>query len=131
MHKPMPQHWMNIGIGRSGFLLCPTLNTKEKRIGVELQMNDEDAKAYFSLLKLEKENVEKEIGHELEWKELPERKSSRIILFKHGVDPLNTAVWPEYRQWFVDKLELFNHVFRNRIKVLDTAALEAFGLDEK
>ena len=39
MQKPLPQHWTNIAIGRSGFILYAFANTQDKRIGVQLAIS--------------------------------------------------------------------------------------------
>ena len=118
MHKPYPQHWMNCGIGRSGFTMSPTLNSRENRLAVEIYLSDDNAKPHFHLLHKDKEAIEREVGESLDWMELPERKASRIIMMKNNTDPLDESLWEQHAQWFVEKLELFNTVFRKRIKKL-------------
>lgn len=118
MHKPLPQSWMNCGIGRSGFNLVPTLNSRDNRIAVEIYLYDDNAKKYFNLLKEDRAAIENQIGQGLEWKELPERKSSRIVLIKNETNPLEESLWEQNVDWFIEKLELFNLVFRKRIKTL-------------
>ena len=116
--KPYPQHWMNFSVGRSGFVLSTTLNSTKKRIGVELYIAAEEADAYFHLLRQNQVSIESEIGETLEWLELPERKASRILLLKHGCDPLNQDSWPELQAWMQETLEKFDKVFRPRVKAL-------------
>ena len=48
--KPVPQHWMYYSIGRTGFCLGAFLNSRERRIAVEINMTDGNAKAYLALL---------------------------------------------------------------------------------
>ena len=119
--KPYPQHWMNFGIGKTGIMLGAILNSMAKRIGVELYISSDDALAYFKLLEQQKDQIEHEIGAVLDWNELPERKASRIILFRDNCDPLNQSCWTDYHQWMKEKLELFDTVFRQRIKQIDPA----------
>lgn len=117
--KPYPQHWMNFSIGRSGFLLGALLNKREGRIGVELYMSDEDAKAYFNLLSQQKQQIEEELGFSLIWMELPTRKACRILYNLENADPFNQQRWPEYRQWMKERLENLNTVFRQRVRTLN------------
>ncbi len=116
--KPHPQHWTNYNIGRAGFLLGATLNSRQNRIGIELYLNDDKAKSYYGLLSEQKEEIESELGFELEWMKLPERKSCRLIVYLNDKDPLNKEAWPEYRQWMKEKLEKIDAVFRPRIRSL-------------
>jgi hypothetical protein len=117
--KPYPQHWMNFSIGRTGFLLGALLNKPEVRIGVELYLSDDNAKAYFSLLNQQKLDIEEELGFPLIWMELPDRKACRILYNLENSDPLNQQRWPEYRQWMKERLERLNNVFRQRVRALN------------
>lgn len=118
-HKPSPQHWMNFAIGRSYFHLFAFTNTKEKRIGVGLVVKGPDAKPHFHLLNSEKDEIEKEFGQKLDWKELPTKIESRIILNKFDADLVDKNRWSEYCDWMADTLETFTRVFKSRIQQLD------------
>jgi len=117
--KPYPQHWMNFSVGRTGFLLGALLNKPECRIGVELYMSDEDAKAHFGLLSQQKQSIEEELGFPMVWMELPDRKASRLVYNLENADPLDQQRWPEYRQWMKTHLERLNTVFRPRVRSLN------------
>lgn len=116
--KPLPQHWTNYGVGRSGFMLGAILNTADSLLAVEVNINDDQAKAYFAKLLPLKEEIETELGFSLDWRELPDRKSCRLVLEKPVEDPLNTTLWPQYREWLMQKLEALDRVFRPRIRRL-------------
>ncbi len=117
--KPRPQHWMHYSVGRSGFGLGGLLDTRSQRIGVELFMNDDNAKSYFSALLVERSQIETELGEAPEWMELPDRKSCRIVLYWQDIDPLDSARRETYMNWMQEKLELFSRVFRPRIRDLE------------
>lgn len=117
--KPYPQHWMNFSIGRTGFLLGALLHKPEKRIGVELYLGDENAKAYFALLRQQQQAIETELGFLLQWMELPDRKACRLLYHLENVDPFDQQRWPEYRQWMKERLERLNTVFRPRVRALN------------
>ncbi len=119
--KPYPQHWMNFSIGRTGFLLGALLNTTENRIGVELYLNDDSAKAYFGLLQQRKDEIETALGFSMIWMELPDKKASRLVAYKEDVDPLDQSLWPEHRNWMCERLESLNSVFRPIIRSLDAS----------
>jgi hypothetical protein len=119
--SPRPQHWTNFGIGRAGFHLAATVNTKESRIGAELFIRGEDPKAAFALLQGEKEKIEREMGEPLSWQELPERIASRIALYKEGVDPAEEADWPNQHRWIADALVRLDRVFRPRVRRLEVS----------
>ena len=84
--KPMPQHWSVFRIGRSGFHMSGLHNTRDKCIGVELYINHQNAKDFYNQLYAQKNDIEAEIGHELIWKELPNKSASLVILVPRLVD---------------------------------------------
>ena len=76
--QPRPQHWLNNSIGRSGFGLNITANTRDARLGVELSMPGDEAKARFAMLAQQRESVERQLGFALDWQELPDAKACRV-----------------------------------------------------
>ena len=114
--KPFPQHWTHFGIGRSGFLSSAILNTSDNILGAEIYINHEDAKTYFSALVVQREAIERELGFQLDWRELPDRKGSRILVERSISAPLDETYWPEYFVWLKEKLEAIQKVFRPRIR---------------
>jgi len=117
--KPRPQHWTTMSIGRSGMHLGAILNSREERIGVELYLGNDNAFAYFKELEGEKEQIEKALGFSPIWKALPEKRASRILLYKQGCPLDSRDRWPEYRAWITKHLEDFDRVFRPRVKKLN------------
>lgn len=119
--KPLPQHWAYFAIGRSYFLLTALVNTRERRIGVNLAMTGPHAKAHFHLLAQEKASIEAEIGVPLEWEELPGNKESHIALRYGGADPAQREDWTRQHTWLAERLEQFHRVFAPRVEGLDAA----------
>ena len=119
--KPMPQHWAVFRIGRSGFHMSGLHNTRDKCIGVELYINHQNAKDFYNQLYAQKNDIEAEIGHELIWKELPNKSASRIILYLRNVDPMDRSRWDEYQDWLIKYIEAFDRTFRNRIRNLEAS----------
>lgn len=122
--KALPQHWMNLAIGRLHFHLGALVNTKENRISLGLTMAGPDAKAHFHLLLQEREEIEEEFGETLEWLELPERKESRIMLHDKQADPNDRGDWPNQHAWLSENLEKFDSIFRVRVKQLDASIFD-------
>ena len=63
--------------------------------------------------------IEQDAKTEFEWRELLEKKESRIELQLEGADPTNRADWPRQHKWLKDTLDLFQQVFASRVKLLD------------
>lgn len=119
LRKPQPQHWTNYSLGRSGCVLGAIINSREKQIGVELYLEDENAKAYFHLLREEQEEIENEIGEALLWREIPNKRACRIILYKTGSDFMDRTRWPEQHAWLQTNVEKFYQAFADRVRALN------------
>lgn len=74
--KPITDHWMDFSIGSSACHIAVIQIQKRNAIGVELYINDD--KELFKNLLTHKDEVESVMGFGLDWRELPERKASRI-----------------------------------------------------
>lgn len=116
--KPRPQHWLNNSIGRSGFGLNFTANTRDNRLGVELWMPGEKAKQHFANLESQKEEIEAALGFELDWQELPDSRACRIAVWLKDVNPTDEARQPEYLQWYVNTVSKMDAVLRPIVKAL-------------
>lgn len=116
--KPLPQNWTNFSIGKSGMNLAATVNSVDQEIKVELYMLNSEAKEQFKQLQENRVIIEKEIGAELEWQELPGRKAARIALYKESVDPTDEGDWLNQHKWLAEQLVKFNAVFRPLVKSL-------------
>ncbi len=119
--KAQPQHWLNVSIGRANFHMATTVNTSEERIAVELYMQGPSAKNSFRLLEADKVEIEKQFGQSLDWRELPNKEASRILLVRPNSSIKDPTLWPAQHNWLADQLERFNLVFRSRIQELPTS----------
>lgn len=72
---------------------------KRNAIDVELYINDD--KELFRNLLLHKDEIESVMGLVLDWRELPERKASRIIIEKE-VTFDNRATWSQQFDYIMD-----------------------------
>lgn len=120
--KPRPRHWTTFSIGRSGMHLSAILDSQKSRIAVELYLSDENAKSYFNQLKATQDQIEIELGHKPEWKELPSRRACRIVSYRAVSDPFDEAKWPELVAWISRTLEVYYRVFHKRVLMLQTSA---------
>ncbi len=116
--KARPQHWLTVSIGRSHFHLAALVNTPEERIGVELYLGGDDAKAHFKRLEDQKQDIELEFGAALDWRELPQRNACRIMFFRSDSSIKDRSMWPEQHAWLADMLEKMYAVFRPRVLAL-------------
>jgi len=116
-------------------LAAPPLHVREVNItknwiSVRLIINTEAAKAHFKLLEADRAAIEQEAGTPLDWRELPHRKQSHVVLTK-AVDPSDRKDWPAQHNWCLKTLETFHKVFSHRVKNLpDASELQAANNDE-
>ena len=129
--KPFPQHWMYHSIGRSGVRLVSIAsgsssetNAWGPEIRVELQTDDKYSKSYFGQLLQQKEEIEREIGHQLVWHNPPEARTCRIYL-RRNADFFNTEEWPGQHEWLRANLETFHKVFAPRVMRLENSDRES------
>lgn len=109
--KPGKDHWYSFGIGTTHAYIAALLITKRDRIAVELYLRSDDAKELFEALQGHKAHIESAVGTALEWRELPDRKSSRIVLGRDA-DAYDEGDWPNQFAWLKETLEKFDNVFR-------------------
>lgn len=106
--KPLPQHWYNLSIGTSKAGLASTVNTREKLVGFELYIYDD--KELFRRLFSKKDEIEKALGFELNWQELPDKKASRISCNRNG-DILAESEAQELVEWLTSIADGYSKVF--------------------
>lgn len=117
--KPKAQHWIDSGLGKSGFKLSAGLNSHKKQIHVELYLSQDDAKPHFHLLKQQQSLIEGSLGVNLDWRELPNKQASRILAILTDTDPTDENDWPRQQDWLVGMLVKFDEVFRPIVHELD------------
>ena len=116
--RPGTDNWYYFNTGRSGVVISVTISTEKSRISAELYFHNDSFKTAIRELVTEKDVIEKEFGHQLEWQELPGRKASRIAIYKQNVDPSDPAQYAILHAWMLDRVQRFRKVFSSRIKTL-------------
>ena len=119
--SPRPWRYLQLGIGRTDFGIMIWLAHTRNEIGIWLNISGNNAEAYFRLLEEQREEIHTEMGETLQWVELAGNQRNRICLNKGDTDPLDENDWPHQYQWFTTQLEVFDTVFRERIRGLDAA----------
>jgi hypothetical protein len=122
--KAHPQHWLTVSIGRSNFNLAALVNTTEGRIGVEMYMGGPNAKKHFKALEAQRAEIEAAIGSPLDWRELPAKEASRILLLRPNASIKDKTAWPSQHAWLADTLEKFSSVFKPRVLALSEGDAE-------
>lgn len=128
--KPLPQHWTNHAIGRSGVHLGSIVSTwnsetnaKGAEIRTELYMDGPNAKAEFAALEKQKDSIEQALGFPLTWHN-PDKKAACRLYTRKDADFLNEALWPEQFEWLRQRLEIMHKVFAPIVKNLKLEGAE-------
>ena len=119
--SPRPSRYLDLSIGRTDFWLMIWRTPTRNEIGIWLCIGGENREAFFRLLEEEQADIHTEMGETLEWIELSGKQRNRICLHKEDTDPLDENDWIHQCEWFTAKLELFDKVFRERIRGLNAA----------
>ncbi len=117
---PGRRSWMSYSVGRSGFFIDAVINMRDKFIRVELYIKGEDAEDYLDSLMQKKDEIERELGYELEWGDQKAAASHdrRISHYLHNTDPRNKSDWPHQHEWLVEHLNKMHRAFAQRVRDL-------------
>ena len=114
VRKATTDHWYDVAIGISGAHVSISLVNKEGCIGVELYINDD--KELFDKLYANKEKIEQELGLNLDWQRLNDKKTSRIMHRIEGLNFDDHSNYDELMNETIDKAQIFARVFRKYVK---------------
>ena len=97
--------------------MSTTLNTSDERLGIRVYISNKIADAALSQLLVDRSEIEKEIGAELQWNPNPE-SGDKIISLLRDIQLDERQLWPEYCEWLVDVTDKFLRAFKPRVKKL-------------
>ena len=107
--KPSIHHWMNFSIGSSDcHISVSQIHTRDELV-VELYIRED--KALYNMLYGHKDDVEQTAGFPLDWRELPEKKASRILVTKNAALP-DQSKWTEQFDWIMDTMLKMKRAFK-------------------
>lgn len=107
--KVNTDHWMNLSVGSSSCYITISQIKKRNELSVELYIAED--KSLFNKLLQSKDEIEKEIGFALDWRELPDKKASRIIIEK-SADLENKNMWSQQFEWIMNACLKIKKVFK-------------------
>ena len=107
--KPSTDHWIDYSIGSSACHFAVLQLQKRRKLGVELYINEN--KELFHNLYQMKDEIESSTGLSFDWRELPNRKASRIIISK-DVSFDDRTQWPEQFDWLIDVMLKMKRAFK-------------------
>ena len=104
--KGQGQHWLDLPIGSSQYHIA--LSVIQNRISASIYISDN--KSIFNAFYEHKTEIEKELGFEMDWQPLPEKKACRIIVTCPG-DFTELIADNKYFEWYCDKAITLKKVF--------------------
>lgn len=110
--KPSKNQWLNFSIGSSACHIAVSQIKQRNELDVELYIND-DTELYNSLYE-NKTDIELTSGLSFDWRELPDRKASRIVL-KKSVQLENKNTWESQFEWLIDVMVKMKTTFNQYI----------------
>lgn len=114
--KPLPQNWSNVAIGTSAAHISVVIGRHKTKIAVQLYLDSDNAKDNYD--KLYKSSYEKsliELGSDIKWNRLEERKISLIEATIEG-DYHNKKDWQRQFKWFYETTVNFRSFFMPLVK---------------
>ena len=107
--KASTDHWITFSVGSSACYISMSQIRKYNHVLVEWYISDD--KELFRKFYSNKTAIESEMGIQLEWNELPEKKASRILVHK-TVDFDNRDDWTEQFDWMMDMALKMKRAFK-------------------
>jgi len=97
--KASTDHWMSLSVGSSACHIDLSQVRKGNNITVEWYITDD--KELYQKFYSHKADIEQDMEMALDWRELPDKKASRILVI-HEADFDNKDKWPEQFDWMMD-----------------------------
>lgn len=108
--KPSTDHWYSVSLGSSEYHMSFLMNTQKNILAIEVYFSNN--KELFNEFYAEKDKIEALAGVNLDWRELPERKASRV-LYETTADFKNKDNWNEQFDWIMEYAVKIAKAFRS------------------
>lgn len=114
VRKATTDHWYDVAIGISAVHVGITLVNKEGCVGIELYINDD--KDLFDSLNGDKSQIESELGLQLDWQMLDDKKASKIMYRIPGLNFDDHSNYDALMNDIIDKVVMFVKVFKKHVR---------------
>ena len=111
--RALPQSWYAFAAGHAQRVqYAAVFGRADARVEVYIDNTDRDwNKTLFDRLNERRESIEGELGTELVWSRLEERRASRIAILREGSIDDDDRVLDGVRAWMIERLLAFKRVF--------------------
>lgn len=107
LQTPRPQHYFDISIGYSEAHIELLVNTVKEKLGCGIYIPNN--RELFEKLKNNKDEIEKEIGLKLDWRE--PKIACRILVYYEDFNIEDNSKMGEYFEWLLNTALSFHKVF--------------------
>ncbi|SDD22769.1 6-O-methylguanine DNA methyltransferase, DNA binding domain [Sanguibacter gelidistatuariae] len=111
--KTTTQDAVDVNIGVPGCAVVLALASREPNVSCSFYIRND--KALFTHLLARHQEIERNLGAILEWRDNPEHKSSQAVLRRDG-DWRDETLAPDLARWLVSTAETFAAVFPKRVQ---------------
>lgn len=112
-----PQSWYSFSAGTKGMIYGASF-ARGNKVRVDLYIDTgiaEINKGIFATLQDDKNNIEQQFGESLEWEELPNKRASRVAIYRDGNINDDSLTLEEIKIWCIDKLLRMRRTFGDRL----------------
>ena len=110
IRSPRPQGWCNFSLGKTNVNLIVSISSQPGKLAASLYLYNNMKEKYDNLYE-QKDNIENLFGESLNWENNP-NKQTAVIKLEIDADIDNEEDWLKQHEWFKDKIETFDRVFR-------------------
>ena len=114
-----PQNWYTFASENSRIFKYSACFALNSRIRVEIYIDcgsKEKNEAILDGLYVSKDEIEKDIGFELSWEQLPTKRACRIALYRDGDIDSDSETLNEIQNWAITNLLKFKSIFPRKIE---------------
>lgn len=117
--SPSKDHWISAGSGISGVTFTSVVTGDYIRIELSIHgKTQEENKAIFDALEIQKDKIEAAFGNALEWERLTDKRMSRIKYELTEVSVFNEEDWSKMFEFMVQYVPKFEAAFKKPIQLL-------------
>lgn len=127
--KAHPQGFMVFSIGRFGFDLTASIDSKKKRITATLTIGTDHAMSFFQTLRKNESEYQKQFADPLDWDENPKRRNQLVRIRLEEADPADAQDRVRQYEWLASRLNQLHRAFAKNIKELKIEDLDAAEAD--
>lgn len=110
---PNPQHWLDLAAGSADYHISLIIDSRKTNLSVAIYIPD--SKTLFDHFLKSKLSIEKELGVELDWQRLENKKAARIRISRTG-DFQKDSERTDYFEWLCDYSIRMKRVFAKYAK---------------